>query len=407
MPTKIDITNDLRPAYYDDFHCLAAGCRYSCCKGWQITFNKKDYLSLKRQEGSEEFNRRMDRGLRRIRKGNLVGIHFGEFNMDGGACPLLREDCLCDLQVEKGHGALPAVCQDFPRNKSYLASGYLERSLSPACDGVLSLLWDLPEGIGFRSDPLPKEGQKALTIHDGQPLAVFFGPIREWCVDMLQDRRYPLNQRILLMGMALQGLKDGEEDVAAWLLHAKNLQDSGDAGDAGVLEESKTALSMFLFNNLRTLQRLKPPGDDFKTIRNEIETGLHVEIEAGTNRSVIPLAPYREARARYEEAFRDRDYFLENLMVSLFFHLHLPILSSREELWKGYVNFCNLYSFYRFLAVMSCREGAAGDRAELFRLVVFASRSLIHNGTRQTALRDEFFQNDSATLAHMAILVGG
>jgi len=42
------VTKDLRPAYYDDFHCLAAGCKLSCCKGWNITFNKKDYLSIKR-----------------------------------------------------------------------------------------------------------------------------------------------------------------------------------------------------------------------------------------------------------------------------------------------------------------------------------------------------------------------
>lgn len=27
------VDKDLRPAYYDDFHCLAADCRYSCCKG--------------------------------------------------------------------------------------------------------------------------------------------------------------------------------------------------------------------------------------------------------------------------------------------------------------------------------------------------------------------------------------
>lgn len=58
------------------------------------------------------------------------------------------------------------------------------------------------------------------------------------------------------------------------------------------------------------------------------------------------------------------------------------------------------------MAVMSCREGAPGDCNELFRLLVFASRNLIHNNTHQIALRDELFQNDSATLAHMAILLG-
>ena len=405
MPTRIEINNELRPAYYDDFRCLAAGCRYSCCKGWRISFNKKDYLSLKRQEGSEEFNARMDHGLRRIRKGPLTDIHFGEFDMDSGVCPLLREDCLCGLQVEKGPEALPAVCQTFPRAKIPSASGYLERSLSPACEGVLELLWNLPDGIEFRADPLPKTERKILTLRDGQPLAVFFPHIREWCVDMLQDRRYPLGKRILLMGLALRELAEGEEDAAAWLLRSRALADGG-APDLPEAEES-AALPLILSNHFRTLMQLQTTGTEFASVPGDISRGLDVTGKAGTSRITISLERYQAARARYEENFGDREYFMENLMTALFFHLHLPMLSGREELWKGYVNFCNLYSFYRFMAVMSCREEAAGDKAELYRLLVCASRGLIHNGARQTSLRDEFFQNDSATLAHMAILLGG
>ena len=85
----------------------------------------------------------------------------------------------------------------------------------------------------------------------------------------------------------------------------------------------------------------------------------------------------------------------------------MPTLTVADDLWKSYVNFCNLYSIYRFMAVMSCREGAEGDRGELFRLLVYASRNLIHDSTSQTALRDNFFQNDSATLAHMSVLLSG
>ena len=57
---QIQAERDLRPTCFDDFHCLAEGCRLSCCKGWSITFNKKDYLSLKRQSGSSELNARLE-----------------------------------------------------------------------------------------------------------------------------------------------------------------------------------------------------------------------------------------------------------------------------------------------------------------------------------------------------------
>ena len=136
------IQEGLRPVYYDKFHCLAEGCRLSCCKGWSITFNKKDYLALRRQSGSPELMERLT-GLRRVRDPNAAENRYGEFTMEGGTCALLREDCLCALQAERGPDALPEVCRNFPRTWAYQPSGYLERSLTPACEGVLALLWDL------------------------------------------------------------------------------------------------------------------------------------------------------------------------------------------------------------------------------------------------------------------------
>ena len=109
---SIKIDKDLRPAYYDDFHCLAADCRFSCCKNWRIAFDKKDYLSLKRQKGTEDLNNRLEQGVRRLR--DKESNYYGEFDMSGGDCPLLREDGLCALQIEKDHAALPQVCRAFP-----------------------------------------------------------------------------------------------------------------------------------------------------------------------------------------------------------------------------------------------------------------------------------------------------
>ena len=398
---SIKINKDLRPAYYDDFHCLAADCRFSCCKAWRIAFDKKDYLSLKRQKGTEDLNNRLEQGVRRLR--DKESNYYGEFDMSGGDCPLLREDGLCALQIEKDHAALPQVCRAFPRAMAYLPE-YLERSLSLACEGVLELLWNLPDGVDFRSDPLPKKERGTLTVSGERPLVPFFQPIREWCIDILQDRRLPLPQRILLIGFALRELAEGEMDIPAWLTRARALPE---AEELPGLPQEENALAMFLTSNLRTLNLLETTGADYAGIQSGVPRALGVTLRMDALQVTIPTAPYRAARQRYEEKFKDREYFMENLMVSLFFQLSLPNLNSGEELWKSYVNFCNLYAFYRFMAVASCREGGAGDKAELFRLIVFASRGMIHNGARQTDLRDELFRNDSATLAHMAILLGG
>lgn len=401
---QIPVERDLRPSYFDDFHCLAAKCRLSCCKGWNITFDKKDYLSLKREKGTPELNARLESGVRRIRKGPLVGVHYGEFVMDDIYCPLLRGDGLCMLQAENGHGALPFVCRNFPRMETYQPSGYFERSLTPACEGVLALLWDLPGGVEFLSDPLPLEKHRVIIPKDR--LSARFQDIRSQCIDFLQDRRFTLPQRILIMGMALKELAEAEADEERWLERAQMLTRLPDIVAQLQAVESEHTLFMFLTNCVRVLLAMPGKGD-FQSIPGELIKGLGLRNQEGTTLVTIPTGPYLAARERYKERFADREYFMENLMVSLFFELKMPTLTSPEALWKSYVNFCNLYSVYRFMAVMSCREGADGDRDELFRLLVYANRNLIHDQVSQTTLQDNFFQNDSATLAHMAVLLSG
>ena len=398
------VDKDLRPAYFDNFHCLAADCRLSCCKGWHISFDKKDYLSLKREKGSPQLNQMLENGLRRIRRGPLSEIHYGEFVMSGGVCPLLREDSLCALQVEKGHEALPFVCRSFPRSERPQISGYLERSLSPACEGVLALLWDLPDGVDFLSDPLPKGPFQRHTFDEDEYLQPNFHQIRSVCIDLLQDRRFVLPHRILLMGVLLNELMEGQRDVSRWLAKASSLP--ADALPREILDHSgEKSLPMFLSNNLKVLLSLSPSNGAFLPIKRQIFDAMNIEIHPNSSKATIPSGPYLRAKERFD-ALPQAEYFMENLMVSLFFHLHLPTVSDLEAMWKSYVNFCNLYSFYRFMAVMSCRENAGELQEELFRSIVHASRGLIHNGAHQASLRDELFKNDSATLAHMAILLG-
>lgn len=401
---QILVERDLRPSYYDDFHCLAQGCRLSCCKGWSITFDKKDYLSLSRQEGTPELKERLRTGVRRLKKGPAAEFHYGEFVMDHIDCPLLREDGLCMLQWERGHEALPFVCQSFPRMESYQTSGYYERALTPACEGVLALLWELPEGVEFCTDPLPVEKQR--TVQPKEWLSGSFQEIRGQCIDILQDRRFTLPQRILLMGLALNELREGETDVTRWQSKAQILGEL--PGITAYLQkaEPSQALPLFLTNCIRSVTAMTGVGD-FASVQSDLLTGLGIRVREGSTLATVPIEPYVTARERYEERFTGREYFMENLMVSIFFELKIPTLTSPEEMWKSYVNFCNLYSVYRFMSVMSCREGAAGDREELFRLVVHASRTLIHSSAGQTALRDNFFQNDSSSLAHMAVLLSG
>lgn len=398
---QILIDKDLRPSYYDEFHCLMSACQLSCCQGgWHIGFSKNDYEIIKRQKGSPDLNERLDHCMRRVRKGSFAGEDYGEFVLQNGACPLWK-DGICSLQREKGEAVLPKVCRVFPRNEGYVASGYFERSLGLGCEAVLSLLWELPNGVDFVSDPLPKERQRTWEPPKDQLLLPYFQEIRSICIDILQDRRLALPERIFAMGMALRELADGEEDIPRWLVRAATL--TGAVEPKSFLRHDHSTLSLFLVNNVNTLLRLVSVK---KHALDGLIESLGLKQNAQSGSFMIQEDRYLNAQDRFNATLGKQDWFWENLMVTLLFGLRLPSCTSREQIWHDYVNFCNLYSLYRFLSVMSCRDGVSETREELFRLLVIANRTLIH-GSGAQLLSDQLFQQESATLAHMAILLSG
>ena len=411
---KKTFTADLRPAYYDNFQCLADKCKVDCCTGWNINFNRKDYLKIRQQKGSETLNQAIKDALRRIKSTNSE--MYAAFHLKEDGCPLLTEDKLCRLQAECGYYALPNVCKVFPRSKSYSPSGYYEYSLSPACEAVLELLWNLPEGIDFVSDPLPKKEMSAKQLPiENTMLISHFQEIRSLCIGLLQDRRFPLRERILLMGMFLQKLTAEDADVPAWLQQTEAMLQLPELAEvttplfASITEEQQ---NLILMQHIRVLLKIKDTEShkNLHAFQQMILQHLLAKIEATEKGSAVTLytQKFLETKTYFTKAFAEQEYFFENLAVAVFFHKILPDCSSTEDLWKSYVNFCNVYSLFRFMAICSYlepAEDAEAAKTALFCGILCISRKLLHSAKRQVTFTNEFFETENNSLSHMAMLL--
>lgn len=397
---RLPIRSALTPVFYKNFHCLAQDCWDSCCEGWRITFDKKDYLRLRRLDAPADLRLRLEKDVRRQRTGNTGGVLYAKFDLDAhqGRCPFLDEDGLCSIQRACGGEALPKVCRVYPRTERY-TSAAKEYALSTSCEGVLQQLWDLPEGVEFVEDPLSKAEWKTVLIPPEKPLAAYFEPLRALCVDILQDRSLPLPERLLYLGIVLQRLREEDWanlDVEAWLERLAPV-------NPGALDFSGS-WNMYLAQNLKTLDAI-PAGE--RRWAEELYAALEVERKASPDGYTVRYSQkaYEAALAEFREAFEDRAYFFENVMVAVALYLGFPQLGSPEELWKGYVSLCSLYGFFRFVSVLGCKGEATKQR--LFHMIVMASRATLHNRSRMDGFREELFQHNSSTLAHMAILLRG
>lgn len=400
----VPVTTVLMPAYYKDFHCLMGDCQDTCCTGWRIEFNKKDYLAIKRAPKSEELEELLGQGMRRLREREHDGM-YAEFLARGeDHCTLQSPEGLCRLQLECGADTLPEVCKVFPR-VAHWSMAARELSLSPACEGVLSLLWDLPEGIDFIEEPLEKKDFRNYAPVN--PVAGRFADIRSFCIDVLQERSLKLSQRMLFLGFVLQRLREADweaEDTAeVWLAQSEALLH--DPALAQQLERLPRNQAMFISNNYRVMTKVALERSSSAGLARELQASIAGMVHKEGSQITFDRAVYQELEDKLDELLGHSEYFFENIMVTVFFHLVMPNLTDAENLWEGYVNLCNLYSIFRFSAVCGCAREVS--REQLFHVLVGISRSLLHNKTRSNQLRDEFFQHDSATLAHMAILVGG
>lgn len=418
MPEKDKVTRDkiripirtaLMPVYYKDFCCIMGACQDNCCDcDWNIWFNKKDYLKLRRLEAPAEFKEKLDKTVRRLSAQEMKkasGNLYAKFQLDeAGQCPLHDSDGKCSLQKLCGEEVLPKVCRQYPRMEKRCTPAAFEYALSPSCEGVLQLLWNLPDGVDFIEEELPKSErgifQFDMTSHNLRP---WFGDIRAMCVDILQNRALSIRHRMLLLGLALQELRDMDwekPELERWIERFAVLT----RGDA-----AKEALSSLPGN--RPMYLLQHTKNAIAMLNGVCGRGLLpniLELNQSTQSDKVNIRCDEERYSAFEASFRagmgDIEYFFENLMIAMMLYTTFPMLRSKEALWKSYVALCNLYGFYRFAAVMGC--GETPTKEKLFHILVNVSRDMLHNEQRQDRLRDEFFSHDSATLAHMAILLG-
>lgn len=413
---KLPIESALIPVFYQNFRCLAQDCRDSCCAGWNITFDKKDYLRLRRLDTPPALRERLEQGVRREKKrSDHDGRLYGKFDLDANhsRCPFLDPDGLCAIQRACGHDALPEVCKTYPRKIGYSPVAK-EYTLSPSCEGVLQQLWDLPEGVEFVEDPLPKAEQKNASISRDENLFLYFAPLRGLFIDILQNRSMPLTERMLCLGVIIQRLQREDWtnfDPDGWAEQAAILADSD------VIKEMASNIpgnrDMYLTQNLDVLSVIAAAEKSWPVeIYNALEVKRKIVVapkennETGTNAGIaVDFSPkaYEDALAKFQAAFSEYEYFFENLMVASALYLKFPDLSSKETLWKSYVSLCNLYSFFRFVSVLGCKEDVTKER--LFHMIVMASRATLHNRDRFNGFQEKLFRNDSSTLAHMAILL--
>jgi len=207
----------LQPSYYDTFRCVGAVCEDTCCRGWRVPVDKETYE--KYQSCSRSGLGPKLRALVTINLTSATDDAYAEIKLDRDACPFLT-DGLCDVQATLGEEYLSKNCATYPR-VMYSVDGVLERSLDLSCPEAARLALSNPEPMQFVECSGEDDGSRLGSVgivdttnskHPDKPYR-YVHEVRSLMISLLQNRGYPLSQRILVLGRLCDKLEaDGTEE---------------------------------------------------------------------------------------------------------------------------------------------------------------------------------------------------
>ena len=329
----------LVPDYYPAFSCKMGACRHPCCEGWPVSITMKDYFTLLSVDCSPELRRKLDCAL------HLAPHPYPEAyaqitpNYDGN-CPLHLPDGRCALQAELGAEVLATVCQLYPRGAR--TGDHLECSCAASCEAVPEMLLHRQKPLQFISVPLHFDLPKAPPRRNLFHTAGREQEIRLWLIRQMQNRAYPLPQRMVLLGYALQAM---DEALAQWDDQRVTCLLSG--AEALPVPPALSAGHDQLQAGLATAERML-------AIMDQTSNSIHDYGEAALSHFTQAddlFACYRHANDSFAALIPQWETWFEHLLVNHMFFAQFPFQDRPVPLKDEYLALCAVYTLLRFLAV--------------------------------------------------------
>jgi lysine-N-methylase len=381
--------------------------------GWKINISKEEYLDYRKIKDNQLkpiFTKMIIRN-----KASKHEFNYAKINMDcDNRCPFLSEKNLCNIQIKLGENKLSKVCSLYPRYIN-LVDGKYERSATISCPEIGRIALFNSNGISF--EQVEDTGETVKTVSyimntlknsSETQLSKFFWDIRMLGLNLLQNRAYTLEERLIVLGIVYKKIEklnsNDEIDLIPEMLEKMDtlIQDGTFKRELENIP-SNTQFQMVLAKELTD-----------RKVTEGVVSERYIEClrEALIGLGCIEDVDYEIMFKKYEENykeyftpyFKEKEYILENYLVNEFFKELMPFGYFRS-VWDSYIYMCVLYSMLKMhlIGMGGCNKGLTDEL--VLKLIQSFSKVVTHNikyiSQIVTLLKDEGYDE----LPYMAILV--
>lgn len=198
----------IQPRYAEKFHCTGSECPDTCCAGWQVGIDRDTYEKYRKLP---DWVPVLNEKVSLAKSGTETEFAYIKL-LEKDICPFLSADRMCEIQ--KAHGAeyLSKTCSDFPR-ADRVDRNVEKRTLYLSCPEAARIVLLAPELLPadeveggtharYRRFLLPKSAGKSLSTVDTLWM------LQRFSLVLIKDRRYPMWQRLFILGMFCGRLHD-------------------------------------------------------------------------------------------------------------------------------------------------------------------------------------------------------
>lgn len=408
----------LQPSFYKEFECIGGKCVNNCCHyKWNIDFTKEEFKNVKRRIHTEEFKEIFDDAFVYKKERGKFLVKFDDDNR----CKFLNENGLCSMYKEVGPENMSQVCKIFPRKGLHYMKDY-EYYLSPGCEEVVRFLTQEENGIRLEyveRELSDIEKQKAdiwsAILADARPILYYYNDFKKLLFGVLQNRDYNFGERMVVLGIAMKKIDEMEEngrvdnipeyvenfvtdfnDEKNKEMYCKlfeKIDRNGQKRAINVLSYIRTITSKEI--DEKVFERI-----DYRKIANFKQNNMNkftAEIEREYNNE-----KYANAIADFEQFLKGKEHWIENVILEGYLYVRAPFFV-RGGIWSNYIAMAMIYSI--FLFYLTCYLEKDSTKEDFMYIVSKLGRFTFHNNKFFEYLENILKENESKTLAHMAVLV--
>lgn len=364
---------------FDEFTCIGDLCEDHCCKGWSVIIDKDTHEVYEKVKDAK-FKDKFNVGVSKLKKGSRN--NFSVMNLNGeGNCYFLDENQLCEIYKTLGSDKMSYTCRTYPRQIIQVGS-VIQKTLALSCPEASRKILFREEPIEFNIEETQTR-HKVAKIYSMKDKGLFsndlFLELRSFMIDILQNRSYSIEERLMILGLFIEDISGKTEDEVVDIANSyiNGIVNGVYSGvckglDRNTMVEAQAGYCVKAYNKVLSQFNNESQRQNIISIKEglSIHEGIDFE-ELEKNYMSVKENYYNDCVGKY-------DYVFENYLVNYAFKNALML--SKENLFSQYAEMVIYYSMIRFGIIGVCGYIKDGiDENRLNSLITTFARGVDHS----------------------------